>query len=307
MNPRLHIHPEVQSALKNGVPVVALESTIVAHGMPYPANLETAQRLESIVRNGGGIPATVAVASGQLHVGCDENVLYDLAQKEGVWKVSRRDLPMALAQGVIGATTVSGTLIGANLAGISVFATGGIGGVHRGVAETWDVSADIPELACSNVAVVSAGAKSILDLAKTLEAMETAGISVIGYGTDQFPAFFVRESGLKLHHRCDTPQAVASAMAAKWELGLRGGFLIANPIPLEHAADPSVIDSAIERGMDAAKKAGVEGKALTPFLLKFINESTGGQSLAANRELVEHNVRVGTGIAAAHAALMAQN
>ncbi|MFZ9054846.1 MAG: pseudouridine-5'-phosphate glycosidase [Flavobacteriales bacterium] len=307
MNPRLHIHPEVRLALKNGVPVVALESTIVAHGMPYPENLETAQRLESIVRNGGGIPATVAVASGQLHVGCDENVLYDLAQKEGVWKVSRRDLPMALAQGVIGATTVSGTLIGANLAGISVFATGGIGGVHRGVAETWDVSADIPELACSNVAVVSAGAKSILDLAKTLEAMETAGISVIGYGTDQFPAFFVRESGLKLHHRCDTPQAVASAMAAKWELGLGGGFLIANPIPHEHAADSGAIDAAIESGLDAAKKAGVEGKALTPFLLKFINESTGGQSLAANRELVEHNVRVGTGIAAAHAALMAQN
>jgi len=307
MNPRLHIHPEVRSALKNGVPVVALESTIVAHGMPYPANLETAQRLESIVRNGGGIPATVAVASGQLHVGCDENVLYDLAQKEGVWKVSRRDLPMALAQGVIGATTVSGTLIGANLAGISVFATGGIGGVHRGVAETWDVSADIPELACSNVAVVSAGAKSILDLAKTMEAMETAGISVIGYGTDEFPAFFVRESGLKLHHRCDTPQAVASAMAAKWELGLGGGFLIANPIPLEHAADPGAIDFAIESGLDAATKAGVEGKALTPFLLKFINESTGGQSLAANRELVEHNVRVGTGIAAAYAALKAQN
>jgi pseudouridine-5'-phosphate glycosidase len=214
---------------------------------------------------------------------------------------------MALAQGVIGATTVSGTLIGAHLAGISVFATGGIGGVHRGVAETWDVSADIPELACSNVAVVSAGAKSILDLAKTLEAMETAGISVIGYGTDEFPAFFVRESGLKLHHRCDTPQAVASAMAAKWELGLGGGFLIANPIPLEHAADPGAIDSAIESGLDAATKAGVEGKALTPFLLKFINESTGGQSLAANRELVEHNVRVGTGIAAAYAALKAQN
>ena len=192
MNKHLYVQPEVELAIKNGEPVVALESTIVAHGMPYPSNLETARQLESIVRAGGATPATIAVANGQMHIGCTSDLLESLASQDGVWKVSRRDLPMALAENVLGATTVSGTLIGADLAGISVFATGGIGGVHRGVADTWDVSADIPELARARVAVVSAGAKSILDLPKTLEALETSGVSVLGYQTDEFPAFFVR-------------------------------------------------------------------------------------------------------------------
>ncbi len=248
MNKHLYVQPEVELAIKNGEPVVALESTIVAHGMPYPSNLETARQLESIVRAGGATPATIAVANGQMHIGCTSDLLESLASQDGVWKVSRRDLPMALAENVLGATTVSGTLIGADLAGISVFATGGIGGVHRGVADTWDVSADIPELARARVAVVSAGAKSILDLPKTLEALETSGVSVLGYQTDEFPAFFVRESGLDLPHRCDTPLQVARAMEAKWALKLEGGFLVANPIPEAHAADPASVNRAIEAG-----------------------------------------------------------
>ena len=302
-NPLLHIHAPVAEALRNGEPVVALESTIVAHGMPFPANLETAQTLESLVRSGGAVPATVAVANGQVHVGCDAAMLHALATEEGVWKISRRDLPLALAQRVLGATTVSGTLIGAAQVGIPVFATGGIGGVHRGVASTWDVSADLAELAASDVAVVSAGAKSILDLPKTLEVLESSGIPVLGYGTDEFPAFFTRESGLSVPHRCDTPEEVAAAMHAKWTLGLQGGFLVANPIPEGAAADPTAIEAAIESGLRTATEQGVEGKALTPFLLRFINEATGGASLAANRQLVENNVRLGAEIAMAYAAL----
>jgi len=303
MNTHLHLHPDVRTALQNGEPVVALESTIVAHGMPYPANLETARQLESLVREGGATPATIAVANGQMHIGCSADMLESLASEEGVWKVSRRDLPMALAQKVLGATTVSGTLIGADLAGISVFATGGIGGVHRGVSETWDISADIPEMARARVAVVSAGAKSILDLPKTLEALETSGVSVLGYQTDEFPAFFVRESGLTLPHRCDNASQVARAMQAKWDLELAGGFLIANPIPEEHAADPSLVQTAIEAGLEAARSAGIEGKQLTPYLLQFINEVTEGASLKANRKLVEHNVALGTAIAVEYARL----
>ena len=302
-NSSVHIHPPVAEALRNGEPVVALESTIVAHGMPYPANLETAETLESLVEARGAIPATVAVANGQIHVGCDADMLHALATEEGVWKISRRDLPLALAKRVLGATTVSGTLIGSAHAGVAVFATGGIGGVHRGVASTWDVSADLAEMAASDVAVVSAGAKSILDLPKTLEVLESSGIPVIGYGTDEVPAFFTHKSGLGVPHRCDTPEEVAAAMHAKWTLGLQGGFLVANPIPESAAADPTAIEAAIEAGLRAASEQGVEGKALTPFLLRFINEATGGASLAANRQLVENNVRVGTEIAVAYAAL----
>ena len=302
-NPLIHIHPPVAEALRNGEPVVALESTIVAHGMPYPANIETAHALESLAESRGAVPATVAVANGQIHVGCDADMLHAIATEKEVWKISRRDLPLALAKRVLGATTVSGTLIGAARAGVAVFATGGIGGVHRGVASTWDVSADLAEMAASDVAVVSAGAKSILDLPKTLEVLESSGIPVIGYGTDEFPAFFIRKSGLDVPHRCDTPEEVAAAMHAKWTLGLKGGFLVANPIPEAEAADPTVIETAIEAGQRAASEQGVEGRALTPFLLSFINEATGGASLAANRQLVENNVLVGTDIAVAYAAL----
>lgn len=293
----LSIHPEIQNALKNDEPVVALESTIVAHGMPYPENLETAQRLESIIRSEGAVPATIAVANGQLQIGCDQELLLSLATEQDVWKVSRRDLPMALAGSKLGATTVSGTLIGANLAGISVFATGGIGGVHRDVANTWDISADITELAQSRVAVVSAGAKSILDLPKTLEALETAGVTVIGYQTNEFPAFFVRESGIQVRHQVESPREIARAMHAKWTLGLDGGFLVANPIPVEFAADSTAINEAIELGLEAAANAQIQGKDLTPFLLRFINQVTEGKSLASNQKLVENNVLVGAQLA----------
>ena len=303
VNPLIHIHPPVALALKNGEPVVALESTIVAHGMPYPANIETVQTLESLVWSGGAVPATVAVANGQIHIGCDADMLHALASEEGVWKISRRDMPLALAKGVLGATTVSGTLIGAAHAGIPVFSTGGIGGVHRGVASTWDISADLTELANADVAVVSAGAKSILDLPKTLEVLESLGIPVIGYGTDEFPAFFTRESGLDAPHRCNTAKEVAAAMHAKWTIGLEGGILVANPIPASAAAEPKAIETAIESGLLKASEQGIQGKTLTPFLLRFINESTDGASLAANRQLVESNVRLGAEIAMAYATL----
>ena len=296
----VRVLPEVAAALESGKPVVALESTIVAHGMPYPDNLQTAREVESIVRAEGAVPATVAVVDGAIQVGCDEATLERLASEPGVAKVSRRDMPVVLANNRLGATTVSGTLIGAGLAGISVFVTGGIGGVHRGVAESWDISADLDELAQHNVAVVSAGAKSILDLPKTLEVLETKGITVLGYGTDEFPAFFTPHSGLRLSHRADSPDEVARVMAAKWGLGLEGGILVANPVPAEHGFDAQ---AATERALNDANAQGVEGKALTPFLLKHIAEATQGRSLAANVALVKHNALVGARIAVAHAKL----
>ena len=295
----VRVLPEVRDALAAGRPVVALESTIVAHGMPYPANLETAQAVEAIVREEGAVPATVAVVDGAVQVGCDAPMLERLASEPGVAKVSRRDMPVVLAQGNLGATTVSGTLIGAGLAGIRVFVTGGIGGVHRGVADTWDISADLDELARHDVAVVSAGAKSILDLPKTLEVLETKGITVLGYGTDEFPAFFTPQSGIPVAHRADTPEQVASILKAKWGLGLKGGVLVANPVPAEFGFDAS---AATDKALADAARQGIEGKALTPFLLKHIAEATGGQSLAANVALVKHNARIGAQIAVAHAA-----
>jgi pseudouridine-5'-phosphate glycosidase len=289
---------EVRDALSSGQPLVALESTIVAHGMPYPANLETALAVEAIVREEGAVPATVAVVDGAVQVGCDLPTLERLASEPHVAKVSRRDMPVVLAQGSLGATTVSGTLIGAGLAGISVFVTGGIGGVHRGVAGTWDISADLEELAVHNVAVVSAGAKSILDLPKTLEVLETKGITVLGYGTDEFPAFFTPRSGLTLAHRANSAQEVADVMKAKWGVGLQGGILVANPVPEEHGFDAG---AATEAALAAAEAGGVEGKALTPFLLKHIAEATQGKSLAANVALVKNNARVGAQVAVAYA------
>jgi pseudouridine-5'-phosphate glycosidase len=294
----IRVSTEVQSALQDGRPVVALESTIVAHGMPYPANLETALAVEAIVREEGAVPATVAVVDGAVQVGCDRETLERLASEPGVAKVSRRDMPVVMAKGGLGATTVSGTLIGAGLAGIAVFVTGGIGGVHRGVAGTWDVSADLDELARHNVAVVSAGAKSILDLPKTLEVLETKGITVLGFGTDEFPAFFTPRSGLSLAHRADTPQEVAAILRAKWGLGLEGGVLVANPVPDEHGFDAA---AATEAALADAEAHGIEGKALTPFLLKHIAEATDGKSLKANVALVKHNARIGARIAVAYA------
>jgi len=296
----LHVSTKVQRALVEGRPVVALESTIVAHGMPWPDNLQTALDVEALVKEEGAVPATVAVVDGAVHVGCDRETLERLASEPDVAKVSRRDMPVVLARRALGATTVSGTLIGAGLAGIRVFVTGGIGGVHRGVDQTWDVSADLDELALQNVAVVSAGAKSILDLPKTLEVLETKGVTVLGYGTDRFPAFFTPDSGLPVAHRTDTPDEVAAIMHAKWALGLNGGLLVANPVPASLGFDA---DAATEAALHAAAEAGIEGKALTPFLLRHIATATEGKSLAANVALVKHNARVGARIAVAYARL----
>lgn len=296
----VEIHPEVLEALKEGRPVVALESTIISHGMPYPQNLETAKRIEHIIRKKGCVPATVAVHDGLVHVGLDDELLEKLATQPAQ-KVSRRDLPVILASGELGATTVSATLIGAHKAGIRVFVTGGIGGVHRGAETTFDISSDLEELAMSDVTVVSAGVKSILDLEKTLEVLETKGVPVLGYGTDELPAFYTRSSGLKLAKRVDTPEQVAAIMKAKWGLGLRGSILVANPIPEEHEADASTINSAIEQALSEASAKNITGKEVTPFVLKKVAEATGNSSLKSNIALVENNAKLGADIAIAFA------
>ncbi len=299
---RLHLHDEVRDALSTGRPVVALESTIIAHGMPHPRNLETARALEDDVRAAGAVPAVIAVAGGRLQIGCDAPLLERLATEPGVAKVSRRDLGTALAGNGLGATTVSGTLIGARLAGIRVFATGGIGGVHRGVELTGDVSADLQELAVSPVAVVSAGAKSILDLPRTLEALETLGVPVIGWRTDEFPAFFTPSSGLRLVHRSDELDDLAARLAAQWELGLDTGALVANPIPAEAAAAAAPVEAATQAALQAAEAAGIAGRDLTPFLLAEIVKRTDGASLDANVALARNNARLAGGLAVALAA-----
>lgn len=297
------MHCEVANALKAGTPVVALESTIISHGMPYPQNLECAEKLSTIIRDAGCVPALVAVDGGKLHVGVRGELLEKLASKnEVVRKVSRRDMPVVLAKNETGATTVSGTLIACHLAGIKVFVTGGIGGVHRGVEESFDISADLEELAASDVAVVSAGVKAILDLEKTLEVLETKGVPVVGYGTDELPAFYTRSSGLKLAARADTPKEVADMMKAKWSLNLQGSILVANPIPLENEAEAGAINSAIEAGLNEAKVVGVKGKDVTPFVLSYVAHHTSNLSLTANLALVENNARVGAEIARAYGA-----
>lgn len=297
MNPLVHLHPEVQEALAAGRPVVALESTIIAHGMPFPRNLETARALEDDVRTAGAVPAVVAVADGRLQVGCTPELLERLATESGVAKVSRRDLGTVLAGGGLGATTVSGTLIGARLAGIRVFATGGIGGVHRG--DAGDVSADLGELAQSPVAVVSAGAKSILDLPRTLEMLETLGVPVIGWRTHEFPAFYTPSSGLPLVHRADDVEGLAARLNAQWQLGLATGALIANPIPADAAANAAHIEAATQDALLAAEGQGINGRDLTPFLLAEIVKRTKGESLDANVALARNNARLGGELAAA--------
>ena len=302
MNSLLSIAPEVSAALAAGRPVVALESTIISHGMPYPQNLEMAQRVEGIIREEGAVPATIAVADGRIHVGLDEALLHRLATAKDVAKLSRRDLAGILASGGLGATTVAATMIAAHLAGIRVFATGGIGGVHRGAETSFDVSADLDELARTPVAVVCAGAKSILDLPKTLEYLETRGVPVIGYGTDTLPAFFSRSSGLALALRRDTPEEVAALLDAQAALGFPAGAVIANPIPEAHALPEAEIDAAITSALADAGREGVGGKEVTPYLLARIVALTGGRSLTANIALVEHNARLGARIAKAPAA-----
>ncbi|MBK8923586.1 MAG: pseudouridine-5'-phosphate glycosidase [Saprospirales bacterium] len=298
MKPYLTCAPEVAAALAERRPVVALESTIIAHGMPYPKNVETALCVEQIVRASGAVPATCAILGGQLKAGLSAAEIEDLGKTgPAVPKASRRDLPYLLSEGRSGATTVASTMIIAALAGIRLFATGGIGGVHRGAPATMDISADLQELAQTPVAVVCAGAKSILDLGLTLEYLETFGVPVLGYQTDEFPAFYTQKSGFALDYRLDSPEAVARLLRIKWALGLRGGAVVANPIPVERQLDPGLMESAIASALADAKKKRIAGKAITPFLLARIEQITGGKSLEANIELVCNNARLAAGIA----------
>lgn len=298
LNPYLDLAPEVQHALQARQPVVALESTIIAHGMPYPHNVATALKVEAEVRAQGAVPATIAIIDGRLKAGLSAPQIEQLGQAgRAVVKVSRRDIPFIVAQGGSGATTVASTMIVAYLAGIRVFATGGIGGVHRGAAQSFDISADLQELAQTPVAVVCAGAKSILDLGLTLEYLETHGVPVVGYQTDSFPAFFTRDSAFKVDYRLDSAAAIARALHASWELGLRGGMVIANPIAAEHAMAAEVINAAISQALAEAQAQRIGGKESTPFLLARVCELTGGDSLASNIELVLNNARLASSVA----------
>ena len=304
MNPLLDLHPEVASALAEGRPVVALESTIVAHGMPWPQNAETAAAVEAEVRAHGAIPATCAIVRGRLKAGLPADDIEALARGGAqVAKASRRDIALLVARGGTGATTVAATMIVAALAGIRVFATGGIGGVHRGASTSFDISADLQELARTPVAVVCAGAKSILDLGLTLEYLETHGVPVIGYRTDTLPAFYTRDSGLRLEARLEEPAEVAGAMKAHWDLALGGGLVIANPIPAAFAMPNEGVDRAIEQACTEAATRGVSGKAITPFLLERVSALTGGGSLQSNIQLVLNNARLAAAVAVQYAAL----
>ncbi|MGI6238473.1 MAG: pseudouridine-5'-phosphate glycosidase [Christensenellales bacterium] len=298
MRNHLDIAPEVGRALAAGGAVVALESTIISHGMPYPRNVETALAVERAVRDCGAVPATIAILAGRLKIGLSQAEIERLGSAgQRVAKVSRRDLPMVVSKGLDGATTVAATMILAEMAGIRVFATGGIGGVHRGAQTTMDISADLEELARAGVLVVCAGAKSILDLGLTLEYLETKGVPVIGYGTDELPAFYTRNSGFMVDDRLDTPEEVARAFAAKREMGLSGGMLIVNPIPEDYSMDAGRIDRAIAEALREADTRGVKGKEVTPFLLARVKDITGGDSLEANIQLVLNNARVAARIA----------
>ncbi|MHA5219184.1 pseudouridine-5'-phosphate glycosidase [Dysosmobacter sp.] len=290
LNKYLDIAPEVQQALAEGRPVVALESTIISHGMPYPQNVETALNVEKIIRENGAVPATIAVLGGRLKAGLSPEEI-DYLGKTGtaVTKASRRDLPVLVAKGMDGATTVTTTMIIAHLAGISVFATGGIGGVHRGAETTMDISADLEELAHTPVMVICAGAKSILDLGLTLEYLETHGVPVIGYGTEELPAFYTRKSGFKVDYRLDTPEELARTFFVKQDMGLGGGMLVTNPIPEEYSMDHEVISKAIDEAIAESRALGIHGKETTPFLLAKIKDLTGGDSLASNIQLVYNN------------------
>jgi pseudouridylate synthase len=300
MNKYLDIAPEVQKALDEGRPVVALESTIISHGMPYPRNVETALLVEQTIRENGATPATIAVIGGRLKAGLSHEEIEHLGKAgRAVAKASRRDLPALVARGADGATTVTTTMIIAHMAGIKIFATGGIGGVHRGATETMDISADLEELAQTPVMVVCAGAKSILDLGLTLEYLETHGVPVIGYGTEELPAFYTRKGGFAVDYRVDSPEELAAMFKAQRDLGYKGGMLVTNPIPEEYSMDKEVIDKAIEEALAQCKAQGVHGKETTPFLLAKVVELTGGDSLDSNIQLVLNNARVAAKTAAA--------
>ncbi|MBQ9720607.1 MAG: pseudouridine-5'-phosphate glycosidase [Oscillospiraceae bacterium] len=299
MNTYLDISPEVQEALAAGKPIVALESTIISHGMPYPKNVETALLVEQTIRENGAVPATIAVIGGRLKAGLThEEIEYLGKTGRGVAKASRRDLPALIARKADGATTVATTMIIANMAGIKIFATGGIGGVHRGAEVTMDISADLEELAQTPVMVVCAGAKSILDLGLTLEYLETKGVPVIGYGTEELPAFYTRQSGFGVDYRVDSPAELAAMFRAQRDLNYKGGMLVTNPIPEQYSMDKAVIDEAIDRALKEADEAGVKGKEVTPFLLAKVVELTGGNSLESNIQLVLNNARLAARTAA---------
>lgn len=297
--PAFSYSTEVEAARASGAPLVALESTIITHGMPYPANVETARRVEQAVRDAGAVPATMAVMDGRLHAGLDGDRLEALGRASGVAKLSRADMAACIATGGTGATTVAATMIAARAVGIEVFATGGIGGVHKGAETTFDISADLHELARTPVNVVAAGAKAILDLPKTLEVLETLGVPVIAFGQDAFPAFWSQDSGLKAPIRMDTPEAIAAAFRMRAALGLDGGQLIANPIPPDNEIPAETLAPHISRAMEEAERGGITGKAVTPFLLQRIFESTAGRSLEANIALVLNNARLAAKIAIA--------
>ena len=304
MNQFLDIHPEVAAALAEGKPVVALESTIISHGMPYPQNVETALNVERIVRENGAVPATIAVIGGRLKAGLSpEEIEYFGKKGQAIAKASRRDLAVLCARGEDGATTVTTTMIIAHMAGIKIFATGGIGGVHRGAETTMDISADLEELGQTPVMVVCAGAKSILDLGLTLEYLETKGVPVIGYGTKELPAFYTRSSGFQVDYRIDTPEELAKAFKTQNDLGFPGGMLVTNPIPEEYAMPLDTINAAIDQAIAECNAKGIHGKETTPFLLARVAELTGGDSLASNIRLVYNNAMVAAKTAAAYVKL----
>ncbi|MCI6646785.1 MAG: pseudouridine-5'-phosphate glycosidase [Oscillospiraceae bacterium] len=304
LNDYMDINPEVKKALEEGRPVVALESTIISHGMPYPQNKDTALKVEEIVRSEGAVPATMAIIGGRLKIGCTPEDIEYLGRKGlAVNKTSRRDLPILVAKKEDGATTVATTMILAAMAGIKVFATGGVGGVHRGAEVTMDISADLEELAQTPVMVVCAGAKSILDLGLTLEYLETKGVPVIGYQTEELPAFYTSKSGFGVDYRLDSPEEIAEAFHVKQQLGMKGGMLVTNPIPTEYEMAPDVINAAIDQAVAEANEKGIKGKNITPFLLDRIQQITGGDSLASNIQLVFNNARLASRTAVALAKL----
>ena len=297
----MKINPEVKKALEEGRPVVALESTIISHGMPYPQNVETALKVEQIIRDHGAVPATIAVIGGRLKAGLSpEEIEYFGKKGRAIAKASRRDLAVLCARGEDGATTVTTTMIIAHMAGIKIFATGGIGGVHRGATETMDISADLEELAHTPVMVICAGAKSILDLGLTLEYLETHGVPVLGYGTKELPAFYTRHSGFSVDYRVDSPEELAKAFKVQGDLGFSGGMLVTNPIPEEYSMPKDVIDAAIDQAIRECEEKGIHGKETTPFLLARVAELTGGDSLASNIQLVFNNAKLAALTAAAY-------
>ena len=296
----MDISTEVQQAIKTGLPIVALESTIISHGMPFPQNLKTALTVEKIIREESAVPATIAILNGRIKIGLSQHELEQFAKHTSQIKVSRRDLPLVISQKQSGGTTVAATMICAKLAGIAVFVTGGIGGVHRESENTMDISADLMELAQTNVAVVCAGIKSILDIPRTLEYLETQGVPVIGYKTEEFPAFYTPSSGSLVHSRLDTPEEIAHCMKIKWKLGLDGGIVIGNPVQEQDAMDASIIQQAISEALRDAAQKQIEGKNVTPFLLERINRLTMGESLKSNISLICNNAHLGAKIAVAY-------